>query len=362
MQKEVIVTGVKHYKGINAFDVGNEVVVEFDSENPYSNNAFKVSDKNKARLGSVAENPSYIPRKICSDLTILAKELKQLVNNGFKIVSATVKEIVRNYAILTVELKEPTIEETKDENVVVLPRKAKESIYTVVGTKYHSTNANVGDIVRFKVVNGTTTLFNENGDSLGVLPQSDEKIGELQSIEAPIVLNQVARTDFNTLENVFVVSYVVEDKYIFLRELNEYDLIDNEIEAIEKEIALLEAKKEKLLAKKEVETMELKDLLKEEFEDVEISGKAWDIAHPLNQLSRDIKAIIGEHTSSKTTIMGGNGGKFVWIQYENKNAPLSDGGVASGSIEDYPIHLDGKLFYDINYSKIAFGLIPVDDF
>ena len=350
MQKEVIVTGIKYYQGINAFEVNQNVVVEFDSENPFSNNAFSVFDESKGKLGSIAENPSYIPRKICSDITILAKELKQLVNKGLKIVKSTVKEIIRNYVILTIELEEP------------LPKEATESIYTVVGTKYHSTNANIGDIVRFKVINGTTTLFNENDDSLGVLPQSDEKIGELQSIEAPIVLNQIGRTDFNTLENVFVVSYVVEDKYIFLRELDEDDLIDNEIKAIEKEIELLETKKEKLLAKKEVETMELKDLLKEEFKDVEISGKAWDIAHPLNQLSRDIKAIIGEHTSSKTTIMCGNGGKFVWIQYENKNAPLSDGGVASGSIEDYPIHLDGKAFYDINYSKIAFGLIPVDDF
>ena len=350
MQKEVIVTGVKHYKGINAFDVGNEVVVEFDSENPYSNNAFSVSDKNKARLGSVAENPSYIPRKICSEITILAKELKQLVNDGFTIVNATVKDIVRNYAILTVELKEPTIEETKDENVVVLPIKAKESIYTVVGTKYHSTNANVGDIVRFKVVNGTTTLFNENNESLGVLPQSDKKIEELQSIEAPIVLNQVGRTDFNTLENVFVVSYVVEDKYIFLRELQDEDW--NTDEFVEETTEVRENGDE---------NMQLKDLLKEEFEDVEISGNAWDMAKSLNIFSRNIKAIINDGESNRLSIHQGNGGKFVWIQYKDENKPLCDGGVASGSIEDAPIHYDGHILDDINYSKIAFALIPVDD-
>ena len=224
MQKEVVVTGVKHYKGINAFDVDMEVVVEFDGENPYSNNAFKVLDGGNVQLGSVAENPSYIPRKICSEITILAKELKQLVNDGFTIVGAVVKDIVRNYAILTVELKEPTVDEIKDEDVVVLPIEAKESIYTVVGTKYHSANANVGDIVRFKVVNGTTTLYDMEDNSIGVLPQSDKKVKELQEIGAPIVLNQFARTDFYTLENVFVVSYVVENKYVFLRELEEDDL------------------------------------------------------------------------------------------------------------------------------------------
>ncbi|WP_296891185.1 hypothetical protein [uncultured Methanobrevibacter sp.] len=41
---------------------------------------------------------------------------------------------------------------------------------------------------------------------------------------------------------------------------------------------------------------------------------------------------------------------------------MEDGGVASGSIEDAPIHHDGRYYDDINYSKIAFALIPVDDF
>ena len=237
MQKEVIVTGVKHYKGISAFDVGKNVVVEFDKENPYSNNAFSVSDIDKARLGSVAENPSYIPRKICSEITILAKDLKQLVNEGFTIVSATVKDIVRNYAILTLELEEPTaVEETIDKNI--LPDIAKNSIYTVVGTKYHSAKANVGDIVRFKVVKGTTTLFNENNETLGVLPQSDKKVMELQEIGAPVVLNQFARTDFHTLETAFVVAHIVKDKFIFLREMTEDDFNNDEESSSESFVSL----------------------------------------------------------------------------------------------------------------------------
>ena len=237
MQKEVIVTGVKHYKGIAAFNVGKNVVVEFDKENPYSHNAFSVSDIDKARLGSVAENPSYIPRKICSEITILAKDLKQLVNDGFTIVSATVKDIVRNYAILTLELEEPTVVEEDNDNIV-LPDAAKNSTYTVVGTKYHSAKENVGDIVRFKVVKGTTTLFNEDNESLGVLPQSDKKVHELQKIGAPVVLNQFARTDFHTLENAFVVSYVVDDKYIFLREMTEDDLNNDDEKSDESFVSL----------------------------------------------------------------------------------------------------------------------------
>ena len=167
----------------------------------------------------------------------MAKDLKQLVNDGFTIVSATVKDIVRNYAILTLELEEPTaVEETIDKNI--LPDIAKNSIYTVVGTKYHSAKAHVGDIVRFKVVKGTTTLFNEDNESLGVLPQSDKKIMELQEIGAPVVLNQFARTDFHTLENAFVVSYVVEDKFIFLREITEDDFNNDEESSSESFVSL----------------------------------------------------------------------------------------------------------------------------
>ena len=108
--------------------------------------------------------------------------------------------------------------------------------------------------------------------------------------------------------------------------------------------------------------MSLKQILKEEFSDVEISGKAWDCSKSLNQFSRNIQAIIGEHSSSKTTIMTGGKGKFIWIQYHNPNDILGDGGVASGNIEDKPIHYNGRLFDDINYSGITFALIPVDDF
>lgn len=114
--------------------------------------------------------------------------------------------------------------QSNNSDVVSLPTEAKQSIYTVVGIKYHSANAKVGDIVRFKVVKGTTTLFNENNESLGVLPQSDKKIKELQEIGAPIVLNQFARTDFNTMENAYAVSHIVDGKYIFLRDIQVDDL------------------------------------------------------------------------------------------------------------------------------------------
>ena len=97
MQIEVITTGTKYYDGLKAIDVNSKVDVRFDASNLYSNNAFSVSTLGGLRIGSVAENPSYIPRKIVSETTILAKELKQLVNDGFTIVGAVVKEIVRNY-------------------------------------------------------------------------------------------------------------------------------------------------------------------------------------------------------------------------------------------------------------------------
>ena len=108
--------------------------------------------------------------------------------------------------------------------------------------------------------------------------------------------------------------------------------------------------------------MTVQEILKEEFEDVEISGKAWDLSKSLNMFSRRIMAIVNDCPVGRFSIHVGGAGKFVWIQYYDVNDPLNDGGVASGSIEDAPIHYDGRFSDDINYSKIAFALIPVDDF
>ena len=108
--------------------------------------------------------------------------------------------------------------------------------------------------------------------------------------------------------------------------------------------------------------MTVQEILKEEFNDVEISGEAWDLVKGLNMFSRNIMSIVNNAKSDRVSILSGGKGKFVWIQYHDKNDPLGDGGVASGSLEDAPIHQDGRFFDDINYSKIVFALIPVDDF
>ena len=73
-------------------------------------------------------------------------------------------------------------------------------------------------------------------------------------------------------------------------------------------------------------------------------------------------AIVNDCPVGRFSIHTRGAGKFVWIQYYDVNDPLNDGGVASGSIEDAQIHYDGRFSDDINYSKIAFALIPVDDF
>ena len=108
--------------------------------------------------------------------------------------------------------------------------------------------------------------------------------------------------------------------------------------------------------------MTIQEILKEEFKDVEISGKAWDLSKGLNMLSRRIMAIVNDCPVGRFSIHSGGRGKFVWIQYYDVDDPLFDGGVVSGSLEDFSIHKDGRYYDDINYSKIAFALIPVDDF
>ena len=108
--------------------------------------------------------------------------------------------------------------------------------------------------------------------------------------------------------------------------------------------------------------MTVQDILKDEFEDVEISGKAWDMSKSLNGFSRTIKAIINDCPVERISIHHGGKGKFIWIQYADDWESMTSGGVASGNMEDAPIHHNGRYYDDINYSKIAFAFIPVDDF
>ena len=78
--------------------------------------------------------------------------------------------------------------------------------------------------------------------------------------------------------------------------------------------------------------------------------------------TRNIKTLMKRNPVDRFSIQNGYAGKFVWVQYCDEDDILGDGGVASGNIEDNPIHYNGNFYDDINYSKIAFAFIPVDDF
>ena len=102
--------------------------------------------------------------------------------------------------------------------------------------------------------------------------------------------------------------------------------------------------------------------LADEFESFEAKGDSWSLANKKNMLTRKIKVLLKRNPVDRFSILNGRAGKFIWIQYRDEDDVLGDGGVASGNIEDNPIHHDGIVFDDINYSKIAFSFIPVDDF
>ena len=102
--------------------------------------------------------------------------------------------------------------------------------------------------------------------------------------------------------------------------------------------------------------------LSDEFEDFEAKTDAWSLANSKNMLTRKVKTLLKRNPVDRFSILTGRAGKFVWIQYRDEDEILGDGGVASGNIEDGPIHYNGVFFDDINYSKMAFAFIPVDDF
>lgn len=103
--------------------------------------------------------------------------------------------------------------------------------------------------------------------------------------------------------------------------------------------------------------MSIKEILKEEFEGFKPSGSAWDVMNSKNILSRDIMGIISDAKVVYTSINLGNKGKFIWF---NK----ADGTTLSGNIEDDDIWRDFPLigFDRVNYDKIIFSFISVDDF
>lgn len=102
--------------------------------------------------------------------------------------------------------------------------------------------------------------------------------------------------------------------------------------------------------------------LADEFESFEAKGDAWSLSNRKNMFTRNIKTLLKRNPVDRFSIQHGNAGKFVWVQYYDEDDILGDGGVASGNIEDAPIHSNGIFFDDINYSKITFSFIPVDDF
>lgn len=103
--------------------------------------------------------------------------------------------------------------------------------------------------------------------------------------------------------------------------------------------------------------MTIKEIFKEEFEGFTPSSSAWDMMNSKNILSRDIFGIISDADVNYTSICLGNKGKFIWM---NK----ADGSHVSGNIENDDIWRDFPLigFDKVNYDKITFGFIPVDDF
>lgn len=227
------VVGLSFHKVENAVEHGDYVILVADPENEFDKDAIAVYNAERELVGHIANSDKTLSPNNRKNGNIGATELKGHLDFTNRQYYAEAVKVYRSciyleinedkYSFINSTDNNPVVDESNGEDIVVLPFEAKNSTYTVVGIKYHSAKAHVGDIVRFKVVKGTTTLFNEDNESLGVLPQSDKKVQELQKIGAPVVLNQFARTDFHTLETAFVVAHIVKDKFIFLREMTEDD-------------------------------------------------------------------------------------------------------------------------------------------
>lgn len=206
MQIELILTGTKYYRGFPCLDLGGEVRIEFDEGNEHSNNAFGVFTVGGLQIGSVAENPRYIPRVMTSDITKLSPELKELLNDGYTIDKAVCSKIRNNMAVIEVTLNNPSpIEEMESEEMSIEVIGNKEGLYTLVGVQHYRDNVEIGSKVLLTLKNNTTFGVDENGGDIGVFPQKDTKCAQVEELGLPLKKNSEIKQDGVAFEREYIV-------------------------------------------------------------------------------------------------------------------------------------------------------------
>ena len=230
MKINCCIVGTRYANGFECLDENAEVKLVLEPENAYSRYAIRVETEGGLKIGMVGEN--YIPKplKVHRYNLSSSKTICQFLEQGYRIVKTVVDFIVADTAVLEVEMEFTGVvsEETTSEEVIEEMEELNMNVgqITVVGVSHHSGKAEEGDLVSFKVVKGTTTLMAISGESIGVLPQSDKKVKELEEAGLPIIKNRDKREDTHFLSLPYIVTDVIENKYVVVRELNEEDLIN----------------------------------------------------------------------------------------------------------------------------------------
>ena len=304
MKIEVILTGTRYYNGFPCLDLGGEVRIEADEENAYSNNAFSISTLGGLRIGSVAENPRYIPRKMTSDITKLSPELKQLVNDGYTINKAVVKEIVRKMAVIEVELNEPVVSEEMEEpemSIEVIGQ--KDGLFTLVGVQYYVNEVEIGTEVELRIVNNTTFAYTAEEEPLGVFPQKDAKCDAVINLGCPLTRNSEIKNDGVAFEREYiVVGFITEtkgnkvSKYAVLQLKSVVEATDDNQEELDMEnvIAYGFAKMGELITLYDVE-----NIVEPVIEPVTEAEALCSVEAALEALNEEIRALMKEEEAIK---------------------------------------------------------------
>ena len=255
---KTVLVGVNHHlEQFSAVSNGMRVELVHDTENRYSQYAVSVVVDGIGVIGHMTEN--YVPTgfKHIADEVINSKTFINEVlaeNKGFR---AEILQKKPNGAVIGIVLDaNDSNQQTEEDNMINWTENASEEVITVVGCAHNQTVKNVGDKVHIEVLNyaacpdghvkGTSAVFNENGETIGVLPQSESKLQVLNENECVYLTNEQFKSKYAS-DIAQTEGYVIID----ISECGRYVKLGTEVQ--EQVIEETENNKEELYMNKTIE-------------------------------------------------------------------------------------------------------------
>lgn len=221
MSQLTILTGATHHK--EAFDaVSNGMAVKFvhDSENKFSENAVWVVTDEFGIIGHVTEG--YVPSgfKAYGDEAVRSPDILNNVIRENKTYEAIIDGKRPNGCLILFKtISEEVVEEEEEDIMDKWEIGTNEEEYTLVGCGHFVRDKSIGDKVTIGVENyaidadgdikGTATAFNENGEGIGLFPQTERKFADCEAMGGKYVSG-------DEIKSKYASDLLITDGYVII--------------------------------------------------------------------------------------------------------------------------------------------------